>query len=61
MKQNQSFKSLSLGVTLLKMYLLAEFRSDLDPPWALTMQVNKAASIKTWFSKELQESAGEWR
>jgi len=61
MKQTQNFKSLYLAVALLKIQLLAEFRSDLDPPRALTLQVNKAASIKTWFSKVLHQSAGEGR
>lgn len=61
MKQIQNFKSLCLAVTLLKNQLLAEFRSDLDPPRALTLQVNKAASVETWFSKALHQSAGEGR
>lgn len=61
MKQIQNFKSLCLAVTLLKIQLLAEFRSDLDPPMALTLQVNKATSIKTSFSKALYQSAGERR
>lgn len=61
MKQIQSLKSPCLAVTLLKIQLLSDFGSDLDPPRALTLQVNKAASIKTWFSKALHWSAGEWR
>lgn len=61
MKQIQNFKSLCLAVTLLKIQVLVGFRSDLDPPRALTLQYNKAASIKTWFSKALHQSAGEWR
>lgn len=51
MKHIPNLKYLSLAITLLKIQLLAEFRSDLEPPRALTLQVNKAASIKTWFSK----------
>lgn len=56
---NPDFKSLCLAVTSLKIQLLLEFRSDPDPPRALTLQVNKATSIKSWFSKALGQSVGE--
>jgi len=55
MKHIPNLKYLSLTIMLLKIQLLAEFRSDLEPPRALTLQINKAASIKTWFSRALHQ------